>query len=145
MKRNIITIVTVLMMLLMTGCVNKIDHALPDNPIEFNTSSFRDPVSKDEYVAIEYEGRTYIPFGTLTGSLDNGDVGECLGYLIQDGQRLENVRLFTLVSDADANYIMEIDTGGEMSQPDFYRAVDTVGKDITTPPFIESLGYEYWK
>ena len=31
-----------------------------------------------------------------------------------------------------------------MNQPDFYRAIDTKGKDIDIPDCIQSLNYDYW-
>lgn len=34
---------------------------------------------------------------------------------------------------------------GMMEQPDFYRAIDTVGVDVHTPNYIESLDYDIWK
>jgi hypothetical protein len=41
--------------------------------------------------------------------------------------------------------LVEIDTVGFMSQPTFLRAIDTVWKDISTPKYIESLDYEFWR
>ena len=148
MKGKIATILSTLAIvaLCITGCSGKVDYSLPDNPVEFSSSSFVNPVNaEDEYAAIEYKGRTYRPFGTLKGSLNNSDIGECLGFLVQDGQKLESVRIFTLSSDDNANFLLEKDTEGEMSQASFYRAVDTVGKDITIPAFIDSLDYDYWR
>ncbi len=145
-QKTLMIIVLMLMIVAVTGCGSKIDYGLPDNPIEFNTSTFANPSNEaDEYSAIDYEGRKYIPFGTLKGSLGSADAGECLGYLVQEGQKLEEVRLFTLADDREVNYLVEIDTEGEMSQPSFYRAVDTVGKEIDVPPFIDSLDYAYWR
>lgn len=148
MKGKIATILATLVIaaICITGCSGRIDYSLPDNPIEFNSSAFVNPTNaEDEYAAIEYKGRIYIPFGTLKGSLNNSDVGECLGFLVQDGQKLESVRILTLTSDDDVNFLLEQDTEGEMSQASFYRAVDTVGKEITIPAFIESLDYDYWR
>jgi hypothetical protein len=31
-----------------------------------------------------------------------------------------------------------------MNQPTFYRAIDTEGRIIDTPTYIDSLGYEFW-
>ena len=147
MRKVILTgIVIAFAVAMIVGCGGRSDYGLPDDPIEFNTSTLGDPSSdSEEYTAIEYDDRTYIPFGTLKGTIDNDDVGKCLGYLVQDGQKLEGVRLYTLTVDPDVNYLMEMDTDGEMSQATFYRAVDTSGEDIETPSFVESLNYEYWK
>ena len=32
-----------------------------------------------------------------------------------------------------------------MAQQAFYRAVDTAGRDIPTPDYIEDLGYAFWE
>lgn len=37
------------------------------------------------------------------------------------------------------------DTIELMNQPDFYRAIDTNGKDIEVPNYIDEFGYEFWK
>ena len=145
MKRIIAAAILVLAMVL-SGCMNRIDTRLPDDPIEFHTSTFVNPADgEDDYTAYEYEGRTYIPYGTTKDSLGAGDVGACLGYRVQDGEKMEDLRLFPLTANPDANYLVEMQAGGMMDQPFIYRATDTVGQDIATPSFIESLGYDYWK
>ena len=64
------------------GCGNRIDYSLPDNPIEFNTDTFVNPTDEnDDYLSLEYNGRLYIPYGNLTGSIDGKDVGKCIGVL----------------------------------------------------------------
>ena len=32
-----------------------------------------------------------------------------------------------------------------MNQPYFFRAIDTAGKDMEIPAYIETLGYEFWQ
>jgi hypothetical protein len=32
-----------------------------------------------------------------------------------------------------------------MNQPSFWRAIDTKGKDIVIPDYIDLLDYTYWK
>ena len=49
-----------------------------------------------------------------------------------------------LTADLDANYLGQFETEGVMNQPDFFRAIDTVGKDITTPAYIDDLEYIFW-
>ena len=57
------------------GCGNRIDYSLPDNPIEFNTDTFVNPADEnDDYLSLEYDGRVYIPYGNLMGSIDGNDV-----------------------------------------------------------------------
>jgi len=130
----------------LSGCGKRIDMELPEKPIEFHTGTFVNPADPDDtYQSIEYNGRTYIGYGTLKGSIDGDDVGQCLGYIIQDGTIMKTVRIFPLTADPDANYLVEIFTDGFMNQPFFFRALDTRGKPIDTPRYIESLGYSYWE
>ena len=132
--------------MILTGCGRRIDHELPENPIEFHTGTFVNPTESDDtYQSIEYMGRTYIGYGTLKGRIDGDDVGKCLGYIVQDGVAMKDVRFFLLNADPDANYLVQIFTDGFMNQPVFYRALDTSGKMIGTPRYIENLEYPYWK
>ena len=130
----------------MAGCAAKIEARLPDNPLEFNTSEYANPSDEeDTYLSIDYRGRAYIPYGIVSGPFGNDDIGECLGYVVQDGEKLDDVRVCTLASDTDENYLVEIATEGFMDQPMVYRALDTAGKDIDTPPFVDSLDYDIWQ
>lgn len=40
---------------------------------------------------------------------------------------------------------MDSYVGGIMDQPTFFRNVDTVGQNINTPDYIDSLGYDFWE
>lgn len=136
------------LLLILTGCGKRIDFELPKNPIEFHTGTFVNPADSDDtYQSFEYNGRTYIGYGTLKGSIDGNDVGKCLGYAILDGVAVKDVRIFLLNADPDANYLylVQIFPDSFMNQPFFLRAVDTREKKIDTPPYIESLEYPYWK
>ena len=134
------------LLLILTGCGKRIDSALPESPIEFHTGTFVNPADPDDtYQSIEYDGRTYIGYGTLKKSIDGNDVGKCLGYIVQDGVVMKDVRVFRLNADSDANYLVQIFTDGFMDQPVFYRALDSKGKKIPTPQYIESLDYSFWK
>ena len=105
------------------------------------------------YLTIEYNGRTYMPYGTLKGSLKEKNIDKCIGYRIQDensssivGKDNKDIRIYTLVDDKDNNFLMEYYIGTNlMNQPSFYRAIDTKGKNISVPNYIENLGYNYWK
>lgn len=132
--------------LLLTGCLSDVDYSLPDNPIAFETYEFTNPDNQDDgYMAFEYNGRVYIPYGTLTGRIDGDDVAQCLGYKVQDDEADKNARIYTLSADSENNYLMDYYVNSIMEQPDFWRAIDTVGENISTPKFIESLEYEYWR
>ena len=131
-------------MLILTGCGNGINYDLPDDPIKFETQRYVSPKDNDDgYQIIEYGGRLYIPYGTISRSLKVEDVGECLGYIVQDGVEDKNARIYKLAETGD--YIVEIYINGEMDQPVFYRAEDTIGKDLHDPDYIESLDYDIWR
>lgn len=145
LKKTVVFVAAALLLVL-SGCGRRIKYDLPATPIEFHTGTFVNPADSDDtYLSIEYKGRTYIGYGTLKNSIDGNDVGECLGYIIQDGAVMKPVRFFLLNADPDANYLVQIFTDGFMNQPVFFRALDTKGKAIETPPYIESLDYPYWK
>ena len=145
-KNNTVIALSLFMILILGGCGSRIDYSLPANPIEFNTRTYVNPNDPDDsYISIEYNGRTYIPYGTINGIVPNDEMGDCLGYIVQDGTRMEDSRVFLLSGDPDANYLGRFETEGVMNQPDFFRAVDTVGQDITTPKYIEDLEYDFWK
>ena len=147
MKNRIKTAVFIVSALLfLTGCGRRIDYELPENPIEFHTGTFVNPADPDDtYQSIEYNGRTYIGYGTLRNSINGDDVGKCLGYIIQDGIVMKDELVFPLNADPDENYLVQLVSGGIMDQPIFFRALDTRGKAIGTPPYIESLDYSFWK
>ena len=133
------------LVIFLPGCGKRIDTALPEAPIEFHTGTFVNPADPDDTCqSIEYNGRTYIGYGTLKGSIDD-DVGQCLGYIVQDGVPMKDVRVFLLNADIDENYLVQLVSGGIMDQPVFYRALDSRGKIIFTPKYIKGLDYTYWK
>ena len=139
-------LVGVLLIVSMTGCGKSIYPDLPADPIEFDMGEYTnedDP--EDAYRTIEYEGRTYLPYGTLGKTIHKKDVGRCLGYLVQDGKELKECRVYTLADDTEQNFLMDYNTDGVMEQPSFWRAIDTKGKDVVVPAYTDSLGYEYWK
>ena len=134
------------MLLVLTGCGKRINDELPENPIEFHTGAFVNPADPDDtYQSIEYNQRTYIGYGTLKNTIHGYDVGKCLGYIVQDGVPMKDVRVFLLNADIDENYLVQLVSGGIMDQPVFYRAIDSRGKKIFTPKYIEGLDYNYWK
>ena len=146
MKNSALCLAAALTAAAFSGCAKRIDYSLPPDPIAFDMVSFVNPAdSEDTYLSITYNGRKYICYGTIKGSINGDDVGACLGYTVQEGKADENSRIFLLKADSSANYLVEIYINGEMDQPTFFRATDTAGKDIFTPDCIESLDYGYWK
>ena len=150
MKKKAISIaeacIVLLSILVLSSCGSRIDYSLPANPIEFYTETFINPNNPDDkYISIEYNGRTYIPYGTINGIAPKYEMGDCLGFIVQDGVKMEDLRIFLLAGDPDANYLGRFETEGVMNQPDFFRAIDTVGQEIATPKYIDDLGYDFWK
>ncbi|SCW50525.1 hypothetical protein SAMN02910456_01473 [Ruminococcaceae bacterium YRB3002] len=109
---------------------------LPPNPQSFEQIYEEDTGD----TTISVSGRTYSYFGTVKDSFSNDSIRECLGYVDDD----KNMRVYTLYDDPYDNYIMVRYINGIMEQPQFLRAVDTRMKDVFTPSYIESLGYECW-
>lgn len=129
------------------------NQALPEAPIAFHTTSFTDIADDSGYLVIEYKGRKYMPYGTIKRRIKENDIDECIGYLFQDenvtsipDENNTDTRIYTLAEDKDNNFLMDYYIGTIlMNQPNFWRAVDTKGKDIFIPDCIDSLGYDYWK
>ena len=123
---------------LMSGCSLINRTPAPDLPA--GAPSFTQDSNGTGEAVINYNGREYAFFGTLKNSMSNDSLRECIGYVGDD----KNERIYTLMEDTFDNYIMVKNTNGVMDQPGFYRATDTKNKDILTPSYIESLGYESW-
>ena len=121
--------------------------ALPDPPVKFTQQEYCNPDNpEDGYMAVEYNGRLYVPYGTLKGMITPKNVKECIGYIFREDYPDDtNTHLHTLADDPEVNFLMDYYVNGEMEQPFFYRAIDTVGKDIRILDFIESLEYDIWK
>ena len=124
--------------ILLSGCNLKKNpvYDLPAGARNYEQKYYED---QDESL-IEIDGRTYSFFGTLRGKMSDDSIRDCVGYL--DGDK--NTRIYRLMDDPYDNYIMVKNMEGIMEQPSFYRAMDTRQKDILTPSYIESLGYECW-
>ena len=143
--KNLTIALVIASALTLCSCGKVTDEPLPDNAAAFASFEFTPPDSGDDgYRAITYNGRTYIPYGTQGKEFSYSELGECLCYWVQDGEEMKDVRLYTLTSDPDINFIAMTDEGF-MSQPTFLRAIDTRGKEIPTHDLITSLDYEYWK
>ena len=143
-KKLILLSLVLISGIMLAWCEEK--YQLLVNPIEFNTERFVNPNNEDDdYLVIEYNWRTYAPYGTSQWFMKKNDVGDCIWYIVQDWVKIEDTLLCLLVSDIENNYLAEIDTVWFMSQPIFFRAIDTKWENIFTPRFIDSLEYELWK
>ncbi|MBR1757662.1 MAG: hypothetical protein IJ744_02890 [Lachnospiraceae bacterium] len=137
--------ILVFAILVMAGCGKNRELELPENPVKFVTYDFINPENaEDGYRVFDYEGRTYLPYGTLKTSLNDRDLSKCLGFVVQDEEELKDVLVYSLKADPEMNYLVMRDQGF-MSQPTFLRAIDTLEKEIETPDYIQSLDYEYWE
>lgn len=147
MKSSTGILVVVIWVLVLVGC-GQIKHPeLPHDAIVFEMGEYTDKEDDDAmYGTIAYEGRTYMPYGTIGKTLREKDIDVCIGYFVQDGKKDTDRRIFTLVDDTEHNYLMDCYVASDvMKQPMFWRAIDTKGKEIDTPEFIDSLEYSYWK
>lgn len=127
---------------------------LPENAIAFEMGTFEDKENDDAlFGTIEYNDRTYIPYGTISNSFGQKDIDECIGYIIQDENSTnavdldyKDLKVYTITGDSDNNFLMDYDNSIDlMNQPFFWRAIDTKGNDIEIPECIDDLGYEFWK
>ena len=136
---------------MLTGCRAKYPD-LTDNPIAFHTSEYTDLYDGAGYLTIEYNGRVYLPYGTLKTYLQNNSIDQCIGYIVQTEKNSSipnendtDYRVYTLVDDPNHQYLMVYYINSSlMNQPDFYRAMDTKNKTIKTPKYIGSLDYSFW-
>ena len=154
MKKKLVGAFLLLVLItVLTGCGMKYPE-LEQYAVGFQVGSYIDQNDDEaEYLTIEYNGRTYMPYGTLKGMLKEKEIDKCIGYVIQDensssvvDKNDKDTRIYTLTSDKDNNFLMEYYIGSDlMNQPSFYRAIDTKNKNIDIPKFIDDLGYNYWK
>ncbi|MGX8703234.1 MAG: hypothetical protein ACSW8H_02150 [bacterium] len=139
---------------MLAGCQGKRLPDLPTDAIAFEMGSFDDAEHDHAWFGtIVYEGRTYIGYGTSNWMYKKDCATSCVGYIIQDENSSSvtelqdtNTRVYTIFGDDEHNFLMVYDaTVPLMNQPDFWRAIDTKGKDIEIPKYIDSLGYEFWE
>lgn len=154
MNKKILFITFLIFMLTLCGCGRTNYPALPDEPIAFEMGAFEDTEHDSAlFGTLEYNGRTYIGYGTVNNAFKRDDVDQCIGYIVMDDNSTSNpnpsdtnVRVYTLIGDADHNFLMDYDnTAVLMNQPSFWRAIDTKGKDIEIPQYIDVLEYDFWK
>ncbi len=154
MKMRFFVVCIILFSLIaLNGCAQNSLPDLPNDAIAFAFGSF-DDVEHDHMLfgTIEYNGRTYIAYGTTNRLYKTSRVESCVGFIIQDENSSSVIdpdntdrRVYTLTGDDAHNFLMEYDdTIKLMNQPTFYRAVDTNGNAIEIPDCIDALGYEFW-
>lgn len=153
-KRLVIGCAVMLCLFSLTSCMKKKLPDLPDDAALFEMGTFEDVEHDDAlFGTLAYNGRTYIAYGTVNYAYKRSCVDACVGFIVQDEHSSSvpdpgntDRRVYTLSADPGHNYLMEYDdTVRLMNQPTFYRAVDTKGKEIATPDYIQSLGYAFWE
>lgn len=145
MKKTISILLIFSLLSALVGCGSGPAPALPENATEFVLEEYANPIdAEDSYAAISYNGRIYAYFGTVDRSLRAEELGPCLGCTVLDGERQAD-RICLLAADPEANYLARIPVEGFMKQADFFRALDTAGKEIETPDYMQSLGYPIWE
>ncbi|MDE5777077.1 MAG: hypothetical protein K2I10_00995 [Lachnospiraceae bacterium] len=146
MNKRYIAIVLLIIIVLLGGC-GKIEYPdLANDAFAITMGTYED------FGSIEYNDRIYIPYGTINDYPSKEEIKECIGYIIADENSSSVVdkndrdrRIYTLVDDDENNYLMDYYVGQSiMEQPIFWRAIDTKGKDVNTPKYIESQEYSYW-
>ena len=146
MKQTIACLLLLALLAGLAGCGGRLSPALPEDATAFALFDYVNPEDgEDEYLALEYQGRIYLPYGTQTGRFRASDLGPCLGYRVQDGEAQRDSRVCGLAADPQRNYLVELFPEAIMLPPYFYRALDTAGQDIEIPAYIEPLGYSVWE
>lgn len=132
-------------LLALAGCGNIFEaKKLPIDPEVFQEKEYTNPDNPDDsYVCISYNGRLYVPYGTLGSRIDEDEPNECIGYVKrEDAPDDTTIHVFTFSSTDDL--LFEYAVGAEMETPMVLRAIDTQGEDIEIPGYVDSLGYEIW-
>ena len=143
MKKIILQIICLALIIFLTGCQDTYPE-MKEDAIGFHPSSFE--YGDEGFQSIEYNGRTYIMYGTIKNGFDYSELDKCIGYLHREEIESSNEdRFYTLKSDPDENFLYERYIGTTlMNPPSFFRAVDTKDVDINIPKYIESFEYEFW-
>ena len=146
-KAAVLGLLAAVITVFLAGCGGPRYPELPADAAAFEMGAYIDEADDDAgYGVIEYEGRTYMPYGTICRTVQAKDVAACIGYIVQDGEPLPDTRIYTLAGDPAHHYLMEYYVGTTlMNQPIFWRATDTWGQEIPTPAYIDGLDYGYWQ
>lgn len=142
MKKTKMAAVLLCGAILLSGCANKRDlkkqgkYQLPEEAPMYD--SYYD--SDFGEMTIDWNGKPYTLFGWRSETVPEESISECIGYVDHNEDR----RIYLLSDDPDHNYLMVSNLNSIRGDWCFYRAQNTVGKDIFTPDFIESNGFGIW-
>lgn len=149
MKKTIVAIAAVIAVLtVFSGCVKRaaLFPELPaDAPILETGSVIDENDDGASYMTVTLDGRRYIPYGGVRGSLRPGDVTGCVGFVLGDDDGDSGARFYTVAGDPDCNFLLlHYDVSRMRVPPMFFRAEDTMGEDIEVPTFILPDGSPIW-
>lgn len=146
MKKNMLLLLAFCLLLTGAACGGRRFPDPPADAVGFPMGTYVDEGDDDAmYGVVTFEGRTYMPYGTLKNRITPEDADVCIGWLVQDETEDRDERLYTLRADPEHNFLMQRYAGESvMDQPTFWRAADTKGKSVSVPDYIESLGYGFW-
>ena len=126
--------------ILISGCSVLMNFQGRRPELPANAASFRKYIPDSSSMTfIDVNGRTYAPFGTLSGKIKNSSFRECLGYVDND----KNDRVYTLDEEPFGNYLVTMNVSGIMEQPVFWRDRSTYGEDIFTPEYIAPVDDDF--
>ena len=109
MNKRILFIPLLILIFTLGGCGRVNYPALPDEPIAFEMGTFEDTEHDSaRFGTLEYNGRTYLGYGTIRNAFKRDDVDSCIGYIVMDENSSSNpdpnninVRVYTLMGDTD--------------------------------------------
>ena len=75
-------IVIMIFVSVLSGCTKKLPN-LPSDAVAFEMGTFIDENHDDAtFATIEYNGRVYIPYGTINNKYGQNCIKSCVGYII---------------------------------------------------------------
>ena len=147
MKKVLFSLLVLVMVVTITGCGKSKYPELKEDAQSFLLGEYIDHNDDDfSYGTIDYSGRTYMAYGNLKGNLNEKELEECIGYVVLDTNSDSgdtSSRIYTLTKSKTHDYLLNYDLDARIWS--FYRALDTKGKDVNTPSYIEyNKDYKYW-
>ena len=158
--RRIFLALTMVVILLFTGCWKQIDDTLPEHPAILTWQEipgYTDMPVEDmpddslTILGLVYQGRRYITYGQIKWKVDGDDIGPCIGYTDAENSLDPDTvapgeldRVYLLKEDPEVNYLYYATNSGEMDVHEFYRAEDTKGKKIQEYSFIDRTPCAYY-
>ena len=145
-KKLLCIVIAVMLSFMLSGCGSPL-ASLPEEPLKFDTYHFIYSESNDYgYRAFDYNGRTYIHFAELKGRIAKNAVGNCLGFIVQDGEEHDDEYVVRLKAFENDDILMIYFPHGMMDPPYFCRAIDTKGQPLELPSYIRSDSIaDYWR